>query len=114
MAPPLPDDVRALLLAYRGLLQDRFGERLVDVRLFGSRARGDASQDSDVDVAVVVKAISDDEHACAIDLAMDAWRQSGRCGPLLSPLIWDEDDRRARLAAGRRLALDVEREGIPV
>jgi predicted nucleotidyltransferase len=35
-------------------LRDRFGESLVDVRLYGSKARESAGGDSDVDVAVVV------------------------------------------------------------
>ena len=36
-------------------LQRRFGERLIGVHLFGSRARGTHRPDSDADVAVVLK-----------------------------------------------------------
>jgi predicted nucleotidyltransferase len=38
----------------QGLLAE-FGEDVVDVRLFGSQARGDADADSDLDILVLVK-----------------------------------------------------------
>lgn len=36
-------------------LRRRFGDAVRDVRLFGSFARGEAHEDSDVDVAVVLE-----------------------------------------------------------
>jgi predicted nucleotidyltransferase len=42
------------------------------VRLFGSYARGDAEEDSDVDVAVIVDALTEPERTAAIDLAFEA------------------------------------------
>jgi len=36
-----------------GWLRERFGNRIADIRLFGSWARGEADADSDVDVLVV-------------------------------------------------------------
>ena len=44
-----PDPV---LKAARQRLSDAYGDRLAEVVLFGSRARGDASTESDYDVAV--------------------------------------------------------------
>jgi predicted nucleotidyltransferase len=107
-------DVAPLLAAYRGLLEARFGERLLELVLFGSRARGDAEPDSDIDVCVVISGVDDDERAVAIDLAFRAWRATSPSGPLLSPLVWSEEERDERLRAGRRIALDVVRDGIPL
>ena len=45
---------RAALEAYVAMLQARFGHQLVDVLLFGSKARGDAGPSSDIDVLVVL------------------------------------------------------------
>jgi predicted nucleotidyltransferase len=45
----------ALLERLKQELRARYGDRLKNVILFGSRARGDARADSDWDVAVVVE-----------------------------------------------------------
>lgn len=44
----------ALLADLKRRLEHRFGERFVALYLFGSRARGDHEEDSDVDVAVIL------------------------------------------------------------
>lgn len=109
-----PSELRPLLDADRRLLERRFGHRLLDLRMFGSRARGDADPESDVDVAVVVAGLTDGERAEAIDLALEAWRTVGTDAPLIHPLAWSESQAAERRAAERRIALDIEREGIPV
>lgn len=113
-ARALPEDVRPVLVAYRDLLDRRFGNRLVSVRLFGSRARGDCDPESDADVAVVIRDVTDREIAQAVDLAVEAWRCIGFDAPLISPLVWSERDEAEYRHAERRLALDIEQEGIPV
>src|SRR5690606_38370813 len=50
-------------------LRARFGSRVVDLRLFGSTARGEAHEESDVDIAVVLDTVDWDTRAQAIDLA---------------------------------------------
>lgn len=45
---------REALLAYIATLHNRFENQLVDVILFGSKARGDAHLDSDIDVLVLL------------------------------------------------------------
>jgi predicted nucleotidyltransferase len=52
-ALPAPNPaIQALLAAYRRLLEEHLGERVVQLTLFGPYARGDARENSDVDVAV--------------------------------------------------------------
>ena len=46
---------RSLLERLVKLLEDKFGDRLVSVVLYGSVARGDNRKDSDVDLLVVIK-----------------------------------------------------------
>ncbi|HEX4159719.1 MAG TPA: nucleotidyltransferase domain-containing protein [Rhizomicrobium sp.] len=48
-----------LLTRLRRSLEELYGERLSRVVLFGSRARGDASADSDYDVAVFLHSMDD-------------------------------------------------------
>ena len=44
-----------ILRRFRDALAELYGDRLERVVLFGSRARGDAREDSDYDVAVFIK-----------------------------------------------------------
>src|SRR5579883_1383968 len=53
-APALSPTVASALSRFRAVLAERFGARLREVVLYGSHARGTATEDSDVDVLVVV------------------------------------------------------------
>lgn len=46
---------RKALDDYVAAVRRHYGKRLVDVLIFGSRARGDARPDSDADVAVILE-----------------------------------------------------------
>jgi predicted nucleotidyltransferase len=48
-----------ILAQFRAALVEMYGERLDRVVLYGSRARGDEREDSDYDVAVFLKSLSD-------------------------------------------------------
>ncbi|HPD16039.1 MAG TPA: nucleotidyltransferase domain-containing protein [Planctomycetota bacterium] len=80
--------------------------------LFGSRARGDAEPDSDMDVLVVLDGEADDS---VRDYVSDcAWEAGYRDGIVVVPVIfardeWEEGPERSSL-----LAQAVEREGVPV
>ena len=52
-------------------LRKRYGQAVLDVRLFGSFARGEADEDSDVDVAVVLERVDWTTQRDVIDLATD-------------------------------------------
>jgi predicted nucleotidyltransferase len=93
------------------MLEERFGPRLLSLRVFGSYARGDADADSDIDVAVVVRDLTEPERTAAVDLALEAWRTDRSTGPL-SPLVWSEAELADRLRAERRIASDVVSEGV--
>jgi uncharacterized protein len=56
---PISDPILARLCA---ALNEMYGERLERIVLFGSRARGDASPDSDYDVAIFLRGMADRWH----------------------------------------------------
>lgn len=51
----VPPDVQQALAEAKARLQATYGDRLRRVVLYGSRARGDAAPDSDVDLLVVLQ-----------------------------------------------------------
>jgi predicted nucleotidyltransferase len=94
----LTDTERTCLERYCRLLAERLGDRLVDVRMFGSAARGDmwrthSPMHSDVDLLVVTRepvAKAEQE-----DLGNETYPLYLECGRQLSPHFFSEQ----RLAA---------------
>jgi predicted nucleotidyltransferase len=78
---------------YRALLRERLGERLVEIRLFGSAARGDMwaahwPMHSDIDLLVVTRgAISEEMQDELVDETYPLFLE---CGRQLSPQFRDE------------------------
>ena len=86
-----------------------FGDRLRSIRLFGSYARGEADEDSDVDVLVVVDDLTILEIGVVAGEAAPVIIESGLA---LAPLPMSTERLAALVRTGRGLALEIEREGI--
>lgn len=63
----MPPHLRPILLELRARLSTSFGARLQEVRLFGSYARGEATEESDVDVLVLIDHLVPSEIAVVAD-----------------------------------------------
>ncbi|HYH38611.1 MAG TPA: nucleotidyltransferase domain-containing protein [Azospirillum sp.] len=73
MTVPLSQQERDALHAFEARMRTRYGARLRGLVLFGSRARRDHRDDSDLDVAVVLAAPITDMVAEALSMADDAF-----------------------------------------
>ncbi len=72
-------------------LREVFGDRLVDVVVFGSYANGTATDDSDLDLAVVVRGVDAPwEESRRIDEIL--WRHTLEAGITLSAFVVDADE----------------------
>jgi predicted nucleotidyltransferase len=65
----------------------QFDGQVVSVMLFGSRARGEAKPDSDMDVAVVLTDVGLDERRAVRYLAVEVWL---KYGIYLSTRVWSQ------------------------
>ena len=56
----LSTEEKSALMQFKADLEQALGSQLIELKLFGSKARGDDQPDSDIDVLVIVA--TDDSH----------------------------------------------------
>jgi predicted nucleotidyltransferase len=83
----------------------RLGPRLGRLILFGSRARGEGHEESDLDVLVLVSDLAPGEKQAILDVSFDLELEHGLA---LSPLVRDAQAFRADTPLGRA----IERDGV--
>jgi predicted nucleotidyltransferase len=70
-ATALSPQMQSAIASFVSRVRAALGQNLVEVRLFGSRARGDSQPDSDIDIALIVEADRAQAEDIAIDIAFD-------------------------------------------
>jgi predicted nucleotidyltransferase len=111
MRRTVPLSLRPALDAYATRLRTRFGGRFRELRLFGSYARGEATEHSDVDVLVIVDGLTEMERLTVVDEATAVMLETGLC---LAPLPLSRDKLEELRRRERALARTLDEEGIPV
>ena len=108
---PLPHRLSATLAEYSRRMSARFGARLRFVRLFGSWARAEAHECSDLDVAVVVAGLTREEWSAAVGEAYDVDPDADFP---LAPFVVSAEHFDELLRRGRLIAADIVNEGMPL
>lgn len=111
----LSADERAVLAAFVSEVKSHFETRLERISVFGSRARGDLGEDSDIDVLVVLHVSRQDERRAADTV----WELLTRARALaadsfvpVSPIVFAVERFEELKSRERRFALDADAEGI--
>jgi len=107
----LTEEESRALLRIKGVLKDLLGSRLHRLVLFGSKARGDHHGESDIDVAIVVRGLTGEMKKKIYDEV--AAVEFEHLVPM-STIVFSEDDFEHLRKRERRIALDIEREGVPI
>lgn len=106
----MTSETRSILSVLRARLEALYGDRLSDIVLFGSQARGEASAASDIDVMVVLRG------------TVNAGEEIARVGPVTAALSLEHDVvlscvfvSKDRFSSERSpLLVNVRREGVAV
>ena len=92
-------------------LKEVLSDNLLEVRLFGSKARGDARKDSDIDVLVIIS--SDDWRVCdaVYSIVTDILLETEVC---ISPKVISQKEYTRLYSNGNPFIKNVIRDGITV
>lgn len=109
----MEDNDLELARRFSSRLRGMLGARVLGVRVFGSRARGEAHSGSDLDLAVLLDLYDRETRNRVLDLA---WELNTEIGfvPAISPTVMGREEFESMLDRERRLALDIRDEGVPV
>ncbi|HUT04069.1 MAG TPA: nucleotidyltransferase domain-containing protein [bacterium] len=95
------------LAAFEAAIRERLGERLKQMILYGSRARGDNDPDSDYDILLVVDEVTREVNRIIDDVAGDCFCEYSRLFPAIAV---SEKEFQERLYCP--LFMNVRREGL--
>jgi uncharacterized protein len=110
VASDIPLALRRPLEAFVDEVQQHFGNRLVEVRLFGSYARGEAHAESDVDIAIIVEdPLTHGERVWPMGLA-GAFTLNYHL--VISPIVLSKHEFTVMQRREEALALDLTKHGI--
>ncbi len=105
----MDERIRAIARRVKEFLEKKYGSRLKAVILYGSHARGTATEDSDVDLLVVDDALRPDEVCRSLsDLLLDILLEEGE---LVSVVVLPESFYKSYNSP---FLLNVRGEGVPV
>jgi predicted nucleotidyltransferase len=111
LAPRIDAETERAARIFLKRLEGRY--TVVEGILFGSRARGDHTPDSDADLAVILSGQPADRFAASLDMAGLAFDVMMETGVLVQGLpFWDEEFRRPELFSNPGLIANILREGV--
>lgn len=99
------------LVEFLDRVRSLLGDNLLEARLFGSRARGEGDEESDLDVALIVtprgRRLRREIHGLTFEAAYDH-------GVELEPLVLTEEQLRDLVRRELSIGLALEREAVPL
>jgi predicted nucleotidyltransferase len=96
---------------FRAALDRHFTGRMREFVLFGSQARGDATEESDIDLLVVLDRVDEGDRPRIYELAYDAGIEGDELVSI-SPLIYGAEHAADMRSREKRLMREIARDGI--
>ena len=109
--PALDAETERAARVFMRRLEDKYPA--VEGLVYGSRARGDHTPDSDTDLAVILKGERGDRYEVSGDMASIAFDVMMETGVLVSPLpLWEEEFQHPERFSNPALIANIKREGL--
>ena len=109
MFPPrMPKIEKRAINDFKNQLSDKLKKNIISIQLFGSKARGDFTKDSDIDILVVLKQPSESQINYIYELTTSL---IGKYGIYLSVKIFSENEFNYYKSIPTRFIANVLREG---
>lgn len=96
------------IVAFKERVLKLFGDQIVGFRLFGSRARGEGNEESDIDVLVLLKEAPASVRGQVFEISADIFLEFEID---ISPLVMSEHHYEDMKRRERLLPMEIEREG---
>lgn len=109
MALSLTEKQKAGILEYLEVLQKKYRDNILQVVLFGSAARGEADEESDIDILVVLK---NGDNKLRDEVSMASFDSILNNEVILSPLVMDKKTYEWHRRYRDPLYNNIERDGI--
>jgi uncharacterized protein len=106
---PMNSTERKVVEAFRRLLAREL--EVNQLVLFGSRARGDAAPDSDMDILVIIHKPTEDVEEY---VSSCAWEAGFEHGMVIVPVVYSKDEWESGIDRASLLARAIEMEGVPL
>lgn len=104
---PLENREREAVIAARNVLREQFGAE--QIILFGSKARGDADRDSDIDLTIIIgTAVHWKDEKAIVETLFEIGQQYD---VIFSPLVISAEEWKSRLFRGFPVFHEIERDG---
>jgi len=100
-----------IVRAFKESITERFGGRVEKVIVFGSAARGEMGEESDIDVLVVVDRIDEKIESKIGDMAFEAGAEDR---VLITPIVIGKGTYEDMLRERYPFIMNVEREGVAI
>ena len=104
------EDIRPIIDEVKSILEDIYGDKIKEILLYGSYAKGEASEGSDIDIVVVLENVDDviEEREKIIDQIFEL---DLKYDVVISVLPLDEDHYRTRKSP---FLMNIDKDGIKV